>query len=59
MRLETLDDVVEDLANKFNIYMSHIEDDNCQCRLCWTMELKRRIRNAIEIDRRLEGMDVL
>lgn len=55
--IETLDDVVEELANELGIYGSHIEehsDGQCECRCCWTADIKRRIRRAVEVDRRLQ-----
>ena len=50
--IETLDDIIEQLANMLGIYGSHPEDagDNCKCRICFTMPLKERILRAVEVD---------
>jgi hypothetical protein len=54
--IEELDDIVEGLANKLNIYGAHLEP--CRpdglCRNCWTSEMKARIRAAVEVETRLE-----
>ena len=44
--IETLDDLVEDLANLLYKYGAHQEVGECKredCRACWTMDLKARI----------------
>jgi hypothetical protein len=53
--IETLDDIIEDLANKLGIYGAHgrqCEDGSAPriCRGCWTYNLKSRIRNAVEVE---------
>jgi hypothetical protein len=57
--IETLDDIVEQLANKLGVYGAHRDregdcrpPDKC-CRLCWTSHMKARILQAVDVDRRL------
>ena len=55
--IETLDDIVERLANQLGIYGTHpafVDPGyDCDCRLCWTHDLKARILNAVEVERKL------
>ena len=52
MAIETLDDIIEALADKLYIYGAH--DDSCTdkrpCRVCWTSDLRDHIEAAIEIE---------
>jgi len=63
---ETLDDIVEELADKLNIYnacpwdhMYHLEEPdcerNCVCRVGFTSGLKQRILVATQTARGLRG----
>ena len=55
MPIETLDDIVEDIANKLYIYGScDTHDCDCKCRACWTSSLMQRIRRAAEIEQAIE-----
>jgi len=53
--IETLDDIVEHLADRVGIYGIHTAfcDENDICRSCWVSHLKERIKNAMEIERKL------
>ena len=58
--IETLEDVVEYLANRIGIYGAHIEfsehsNVNCACRPCWTSRVRHRIEAAIEIERKMNN----
>ena len=57
MSIETLDDIIEALADKLYIYGSH--DESCThkrpCRACWTGELHERLVAAIQIEDKLRG----
>ncbi len=56
--IETLDDIVEEMANSVGAYGAHGElhpDGQCECRVCFTTGLKLRIRDAMEIDLKLSG----
>lgn len=56
--IETLDDIVEEIANNIGVYGSHAElapDGQCECRFCFTSDLKLRIRDAMELDLKLSG----
>lgn len=63
MAIETLDDIVEALADHYAVYGAHDEQcgspDNPQkargCRCCWTAWLKSRIRNAVIVEQQLEA----
>ena len=53
--VETLDDVIEQLADWIGVYGAH--DEQCtpkkMCRCCWTALMRERIERAIEVDRKL------
>lgn len=58
--IETLEDIVEYLADQVGIYGSHIHleiEGNvlCACRCCWTPRTTGRIRDAVEIERKLNA----
>lgn len=64
MAIETLNDIVEDVANRLGIYGTCVARDEhgdqvreCLpsevCRICFVSDLNERIRNAVEIERRL------
>ena len=47
---ETLDEIVEDLADKFGIYGCGPDDDHpteCKCRICYTIVMKDKIIDAV------------
>ncbi len=50
--LETLDELVEDLADKLGAYNSGPENDihseDCKCRICFVIGMKERILTAVE-----------
>ena len=59
MPIETLDDVLEDLANKAGVYgacpsrekYGEIEPvDDCPCRVCFLAGLRERVIRAVEIE---------
>ena len=57
--IETLGDIVEDMANKLGIYGAHDEEDDeaCRikpCRTCWTSEFTERIWAAVRVEQALE-----
>lgn len=57
MSIETLDDIVEELADKFGIYGAGPEDyhtKDCKCRNCFCTWLKERIKKAAEVERLLK-----
>ncbi len=50
---ETLDDIVEDLADKLGIYGPFPVGDHpadCKCRICFTIEMKDRVEAAAELE---------
>lgn len=58
MPIETLSDIVEELANDLGIYGSHVEehsdsDGQCECRVCWASGIISRIKAAIEVERKI------
>ena len=54
--IETIEDIVEELADRVGVYgASNIHADLCPCRVCWTMQLRSRLRAASEIERKLYG----
>jgi hypothetical protein len=58
MAIETLDDIVGDLADKLGIYggcpnPGHEGCGKCTCRQGWEADMKARIREAVEVDRRM------
>jgi hypothetical protein len=56
MPIETLQDVVEYLADQVGIYGAH-DDEACEkkpCRVCWTGDVTERIWKAVRIEEQLE-----
>ncbi len=53
--IETLEDIIEQLADKLGIYGAHQESEQKPCRCCWTASLRCRIDDAVEIDRKLNA----
>ena len=56
--IETLDDVIEYLANQAGVYGAHDDenDEACKrkpCRICWTEGVKLRIKEAVKIEEQL------
>lgn len=62
MPIETLDDVIERLADEVGVYGAHDDenDDACAknpCRVCWTSNLRDRLIAAIKVDQKLNPTD--
>lgn len=59
MAIETLQDITDELANRLGIYGAHTEEGECkpQCRMCFESDLRQRILNAIEVERKLYPTD--
>jgi hypothetical protein len=58
--IETLDDILEQLADDLSIFGSHAEGSDhsiTRCRPCWTAMLRMRIENALEVERKLSHDD--
>lgn len=66
MPFETLEDIIEEIADRRGIYGAHgdereDETPSCEvtctpkkpCRVCWTSGLADRIRAAVEVERKL------
>jgi hypothetical protein len=54
--IETLDDIIEHLADQLGVYGAHPEADPggvCRCRCCWTSNLRDHIERAVDVERRL------
>ena len=55
--IETLDDIIEELADQLGVYGAGPEDDDhsvkCDCRICFTTNLRDRIERAIEVEQKL------
>jgi len=59
MAIETLEDIVENLADKIGVYGAHDEENEevCDvhpCRCCWTSNLIERIWAAVRTEQALE-----
>lgn len=53
--IETLDDIVENIADKLNVYgADRYHCVGCVCRVCFTADLKQRIQRAVRIQEVLE-----
>lgn len=55
--VETVEDIIEDFADKFGIYGAH--DERCKekrpCRNCWTLDMHERLVKALDNERLLKG----
>jgi len=50
--IETVADIIEDLANKVGKYGAH-EYEGDDCRVCFTIDLAARIKHAVEVEMKL------
>jgi len=65
MPIETLDDIIDELADKLYIYGSQYSEEemneygghpsDCKCRMCFQIEMNKRIHDAIEIENKLNS----
>ena len=56
--IETLDDIIERLADQIGVYGAHDEEndeacDDKPCRMCWTSELREHIEAAVKVENKL------
>ena len=55
--IETLDDIIEELADQVGVYGAGPEDgehsEKCDCRICFTVGLRGRIERAVEVEAKL------
>ena len=62
MALETLNDVIEWLADAGSIYGCGPEEgdhpEDCTCRICFCEEANQRIRAAIAVERKLKEVEL-
>jgi len=59
MPIETLEDIIEELANSVGVYGAH-DDERCAvstCRVCWTSGIEQRIREAFDIEQKLSPLN--
>lgn len=57
--LETPDELAEDLADRLGIYGIHVDDEAKECRMCFTMGMSKRIREAAENEKLLASLESL
>jgi len=51
--IETLSDVVEQIADWCNVYGVHDDNEKKPCRCCFTSDLTERINRAVSVDEKL------
>lgn len=59
MPIETLDDIIESIADKLGVYGCGQDTDHpsdCDCRICFVVDIELRILTAVEIEQRLGAM---
>lgn len=62
MTVETLEDIVESLADQLGVYGAHTEGETRECRVCFTSQLTERIERAVKRvthEENLKRLDVL
>ena len=56
--IETIDDIIEEMADAIGRWGAHFDDhpegSACECRMCFTVGLKQRILDAVEIENAIE-----
>lgn len=61
---ETVDDIVEEIANKLGVYEGKYSNEKndrfghseeCDCRICFTNELRNRLDKAYENEEKFKG----
>lgn len=50
MPIETLDDIVEEIADMVGVYGGHSDAETKTCRICFTEDIRRRILSAAEVE---------
>lgn len=55
MPIETLEDIIESLADQLGVYGGHEENETRECRICFASDLRARIERAVEIERKLNA----
>lgn len=55
MAYETLNDIIDELADKLGVYGAHTEKEDSRdpyhCRVCFSASMNTRIKSAVEIER--------
>ena len=58
MPIETLDDIITELADRIGVYGcgdgTDDHEDGCDCRMCFEIGLRDRIIEAIELEKSIE-----
>ena len=60
MSIETLDDIIEDLADKMGVYGACCEEGHeswRDCRVCFTSGLKSRLTLALDLEAKIATME--
>ena len=54
--IETLDDIIEELADKLGVYGAHNDQcsDKHRCRVCWTSDMRYRLQQGMINQEKLE-----
>ena len=56
MPIETLDDIISEIADLAGIYGAHGEGDTCApCRACFESQIKSRILAAVAVEEKLKS----
>ena len=55
MAIETINDIVEEIADKLEIYgvIDGSHESDCKCRLCFVSDLEDRLNEAFVIEQKL------
>lgn len=62
MTIETVEDIVEWVADQLGVYGGHEDGEQRQCRVCFTSELTERIERAVKRathEENLQRLDLL
>lgn len=63
MAIETVEDIIEDLADKLGVYGAHEEEgkehEDRPCRVCFTSGLKTRLSLAFDLEAKISTMERL
>lgn len=51
--IETLDDILDELADMAGVYGAHSETESRHCRSCWVSEYYGRIKDAVNVEIKL------
>jgi hypothetical protein len=58
MAIETLGDIIEQVADWIGVYGAHTDGEKIDCRICFTINLRQRIEAACNIEALMRRVEI-